>query len=165
MAFSSLLLRNGGCDKNMCSLNSNIQLLRHIPEFQHEIKSWETVTPLLNALNQIFSRVGTGKIISASILRECLAQETGRPVNNGNQWDTVELLGYLLDHCPSDLFDFETTVEYRFQVEGRGTSCPVCKKFPDPVTGSEKVLKLALLTSSSSNNLDMLLKRHFSIRN
>ena len=120
MAFSSLLLRNGGCDKNMCSLNSNIQLLRHIPEFQHEIKSWETVTPLLNAINQIFSRVGTGKIISASILRECLAQETGRPVNNGNQWDTVELLGYLLDHCPSNLFDFETTVEYRFLVQGRG---------------------------------------------
>ena len=100
----------------MCSLNSIIQLLRHIPEFQNEIKSWGTVTPLLTALNQIFSRVGTGKIISASILREHLAHETGRPINNGNQWDTVELLGYLLDHCPSNLFDLETTVEYRFLI-------------------------------------------------
>ena len=146
--FPSLLLKNGGSDKNMCSLNSNLQLLRHIPEFCNELNNWKMVNPLLQSLELILSQCGTTNLVSASTLRHHLAAVTNKPLNSGAQYDTMELFNYLLDHCPSELFSFKTSHEYRFQINGRASPCPSCKEFPRPVSGSDKILKIALPKST-----------------
>ena len=114
--FPPLLLTNGGHDKNMCSLNSNLQLLRRVPEFVALVKHSQNDNPLLNSLSSIFSKCGTSQIISASLLRQHLARVTGEPLASGIQHDTVEMLNYLLDHldCPAatNLFYFDTSFQY-----------------------------------------------------
>ena len=57
--FPPLLLRNGEADQNMCSLNSNLQLLRRVPNFISELSAWKDSSDLINALNYIFSHSGT----------------------------------------------------------------------------------------------------------
>ena len=160
--FPSLLLTNGAEDRNMCSLNSTLQLMRHIPEFLEKLKEWDNVTPLLTSLNYILSKCGTNRVISASPLREHLAKSTGRPLNDGNQYDTVELLGYLLDKCPNDLFNFSTSSDFRFNINGHPSPCPVCQQVQRPVSESDRILKISLPQSSST--LGMLLEKHFSVR-
>ena len=166
--FPPLLLTNGGHDKNMCSLNSNLQLLRHVPELVTEIKRSENDNPLIHELSNIFSRCGNSQIISASLLRRYLAQVTGEPLANGQQNDTVELLNYLLDHldCPIavNMFYFDTSFEYRFNIDSHALPCPVCKQFPQPVQSTDKILKIALPWSSSRIPLERLLQKHFSIQ-
>ena len=56
--FPSMLLKNGGSDRNMCSLNSNIQLLRHIPQFIEVIHELEDQSALfLDASSHLYKRV------------------------------------------------------------------------------------------------------------
>ena len=45
-----LLLKNGGQDKNMCSLNSILQLLQNIPEFLMELQGWSNTSAIINEL-------------------------------------------------------------------------------------------------------------------
>ena len=165
--FSSLLLKNGGKERNMCCLNSILQLLRHIPEFLIELEHWEKASPLLHELNIIPSCCGSSQPSSASRLRQLLAEATGRRLNSGNQHDTVELLGYLLNHCPSELFHFETISEYRFNVNGQPSSCPICHGIPDSIPGSDSLLRLALpqtwSNTKSALTLQTLLDRHFRV--
>ena len=166
--FPPLLLTNGGHDKNMCSLNSNLQLLRRVPEFVALVKHSQNDNPLLNSLSSIFSKCGTSQIISASLLRQHLARVTGEPLASGIQHDTVEMLNYLLDHldCPAatNLFYFDTSFQYRFNIDDHASPCPICKQLPKPVEGTDKFLKLPLPLSSTSITLDKLLKTHFSIQ-
>ena len=166
--FPPLLLTNGGHDKNMCSLNSNLQLLRRVPEFVALVKHSQNDNPLINSLSSIFSKCGTSQIISASLLRQHLARVTGEPLASGIQHDTVEMLNYLLDHldCPAatNLFYFDTSFQYRFNIDDHASPCPICKQLPKPVEGTDKFLKLPLPLSSTSITLDKLLKTHFSIQ-
>ena len=120
------------------------------------------VTPLLQSLELILSQCGTSNLVSASILRHHLAAVTKKPLNSGAQYDTMELFNYLLDHCPSELFSFNTLNEYRFQISGRASPCPSCKQFPRPVSGSDKILKLAIPKSPSPVSFEHIMKRHFS---
>ena len=147
-AFRILLLKNGGHDKNMCSLNSIIQLLRHVPEFVSEIDNMQNQSALLSVLSNLFSHCGTQSSISASLLRQLMATHVGRPIDSGVQNDTVELLNYLLDICPNEIFHFDTSTQYRFRVNGQATSCPRCKQFPGTIPGSDKILKISLPKSS-----------------
>ena len=91
-----LPLRNGHEDKNMCSLNSIIQLLRHIPEFQSQINNWQSTSEVIDSLLFIHAKQGSKSPVSAVPLRQHLANVTGRNLNSGEQQDTVELLGYLI---------------------------------------------------------------------
>ena len=123
----SLLLTNGGSDRNMCSLNSNIQLLRHVPEFIQVIHGLENQSAIMNVLSNIFHKCGTCVPLSASLLRQLLANAVQKPLDSGAQYDCVELLDHLLDICPSELFSFDTTTQYRFNIDGKATSCPSCQ--------------------------------------
>ena len=107
-----LLLKNGGENKNLCSLNSVIQLLRSIPDFCSKLINWRGSSPLIDELINIISKVGSNSCVSALELRRLLALATNNPLNSGEQQDTIELFGYLLEHCPSELFGFESRYEY-----------------------------------------------------
>ena len=161
--FPPLLLRNDKVHRNLCSLNSILQFLRHIPEFHTELTEWENTSPLLKELRQVLSKAGKKVLVSALELRKCLAQATDLPLNSGAQYDTVELFSHLLEHCPSQLFSFGTSHQYRFQIDNRASPCPTCNQFPSPIAGSDTILRLTLPTSASAIPLDDLLKRHFSI--
>ena len=160
--FPPLLLKNGGIDRNMCSLNSNVQLLRHIPEFCSDLSNWTAASPLLKTLENIFSRCGTSELVSALPLRRQLAEVTGKPLNTGAQHDTIELLSYLLDHCPSYLFSFKTKQEYQFQINNSASPCPTCKLYPPPILGSDKVLKITMSKSIHPISLSNMIMKHFS---
>merc|ERR1712148_129910 len=125
--FPPLLLKNGGGDRNMCSLNSNLQLLRHVPEFVSELISWRSVSPLLDSLHMILSKCGTLSVVSASTLRYHLEAVTNKPLNSGEQHDTMEFLNFLLDNCPNTFFSFKTSLQYRFLIDGKSSPCPTCK--------------------------------------
>ena len=128
MDLPPLLLKNGGADRNMCSLNSNIQLLRHVPEFCDEVQSSANDSALLDVLNYLLSRVGTKQVSSASMLREVLGQVSNQNrFNSGVQQDTVELLNFLLDHSHHNLFSFDTSNESKFTTNNRISPCPTCK--------------------------------------
>ena len=137
---SRLLLKNGESDRNMCSLNSNIQLLRYIPEFTSVVHSLQNDSALLSVLSNIFSQCGSNTPISASLFRQLLASQVQRPLDSGAQYDTVEILNYLLDVFPNELFHFDTSTQYRFNQNGRATSCPICKQFPGEIPGSDHCL-------------------------
>ena len=166
--FPPLLLKNDKMNRNMCSLNSNLQLLRHIPEFQSEMVKFRRISPLMDALIHILARTGTYEHLSASTLRKCLAEFTNIPdLNSGSQHDTVELLNFLLNCIPNslnDLFSFESTLQYRFHIDAHSSPCPTCGQWPKAVTAKDKILKVALPRSTSSIHLDSLLKRHFSVQ-
>ena len=167
--FPSLLLKNGGKDRNMCSLNSVLQLLRHTPEFVSELHHWKDSTQLLQILNNILTSCGSDMQRSASTLRQELAEATARPdLNSGQQLDTIEVFGYLLNFCPNHMFYIQTRSEIRFQVNGQTSSCPVCGSIPDAAPGSDTLLRLALPKSwqktSSALTLQILLDKHFQIQ-
>ena len=160
----SLLLKNSRerDDRNMCSLNSNIQLLRHIPEFTSLIASMQNESALLSVLSSIFSQCGRNIPVSASLFRQLLATQVGRPLDSGEQYDTVEILNYLLDIFPNELFHFDTSTQYRFKINGKASSCPTCKQFPREIPGSDKILKIALPNSQSRLSLQALVNESFS---
>ena len=163
-----LPLRNGPEDKNMCSLNSIIQLLRHIPEFQHQLQDWRSTSTVIDSLLFIIAKQGSKSPVSAVPLRQHLAHVTGRNLNSGEQQDTVELLGYLLNHCPSDLFSIKTLSEYRFDVNGQPSPCPACHQFLPSVTATDTFLRLTMPNSWSNENpqltLQTLIDRHFRVK-
>ena len=145
----------------MCSLNSVVQLLRHVPNFVQDLPNWQEGSELMSALSSVISNCGSPLPCSALTLRENLARSTNRDFNSGAQHDTVELLGYLLDHCPSELFYFDTSVAYQYYLNGRYAKCPTCRTVPKKVPSTQKILRLAVPNSASS--LNDLLTRHFSI--
>ena len=71
-----LLLKNGGQDKNMCSLNSVLQLLQNIQEFCTELKGWNNTSPIINELIRICCQRNRTAPISALELRRLLALAT-----------------------------------------------------------------------------------------
>ena len=160
--FPSLLLTNGGSDRNMCSLNSIIQLLRHVPEFIQVIHRLQNESAIFSVLSSLFRNCGSSVPVSASLLRQLLASEVQKPLDSGAQYDTVELLNHLLDVCPAELFSFQTTTQYRFNVGGKAASCPTCQQLPVPIHESDKILKIALPHFSSPISLQDMVKRHFS---
>ena len=111
-----LLLKNGGQDKNMCSLNSVLQLLQNIPEFCSELQGWNNSSPIINELIKICCQRNRTAPISALELRRLLALATNQPLNSGVQNDTIELFSYILDHTPSRLFCFDICYEYWFNI-------------------------------------------------
>ena len=117
-----LLLRNDKVHRNLCSLNSILQLLRHIPEFLSQLSEWKNASPILIELSQVLSKTGRNEVTSALQVRHLLAQATGQPLNSGAQYDTVELFSYLLEHCPSQLFTFSVDHQYRFRVNDHSTN-------------------------------------------
>ena len=160
-----LLLKNGGTDANMCSLNSNLQLLRHVPEYCEQIRSCENSSALVNVLNSIFSKCGSIEKSSALLLRQLLGQVANQhKFLTSAQQDTVELLDFLLDHSPQALFAFDTSLESRFFYNNHAFPCPDCKQWPKSVPGRDKILKVALPPSQNQVSLGSLLQRHFSIQ-
>ena len=158
-----LLLKNGGVHKNLCSLNSIIQILNNIPEFRSQLQELGEGSELLKELKSILSTAGANISTSGLNLRRLMAQETGIPLDSGAQHDTVELFNYLLDHIPSGLFRFQTQTEYSFGTEECPSGCPLCGRYPPPVTATQKFLKLALPTPATSPlQLEDLIERHFS---
>ena len=136
-----LLLKNGDEHRNMCSLNSNLQILRHVPEFVSNLDQHKNDSVLCNILFSILSNTGSHQHQSALLLREILANVTQRDLNSGAQNDTVELLSYILDHCPTDLFYFDTSFDYVFQdEEGYPSKCSKCNGNPASVPGTDKIL-------------------------
>ena len=152
----------------MCSLNSIVQLLRHIPEFLSQLNDWKNTSGIVDSLLNILSKQGSQFPVSALALRQQLAITTGNDLNSGAQQDTVELLGYLLNYCPHDLFLFETLSEYRFRVNGQASPCPNCHQFPPSVACEDTILRLAIPNSWTSKNstltLQTLLNRHFAVQ-
>ena len=163
---SPLLLKNGGQEANMCCLNSVLQLLRHVPEFLSELETLRETSALMNTLHSILSQCGSLQPSSALLLRDILAV-TNTDISSRGQNDSAQLLGFILNHCPSDIFDFDTSVEHRFWINNSCNPCPSCKKYPSIVPGTDKVLKLSLdLNKSDTPNpanpsLNHLLKKHF----
>ena len=155
-----LLLKNGGEHQNMCSLNSNLQLLRHVPEFISHLDQHKNDSALCNVLYSILSTTGSHQQQSALLLREILANVTQRDLNSGAQNDAVELLSYILDHCPTDLFHFDTSFDYTFHNEEG--ACPKCKGNPQSVPGTDKILKLILSKSQPNPSLNDLLEKLFA---
>ena len=100
-----LLLKNGGQDKNMCSLNSVLQLLQNIPEFCTELLGWHNTSPVINELIKILCQRNKFAPISALELRRLLALATNQPLNSGVQNDTIALFSYILDHSLSTLYN------------------------------------------------------------
>ena len=163
MTIVPLLLKNGGVDKNLCSLNSVIQILNYIPEFQSQLQELGDATDLIKELRKILSHAGSSDAISALELRRLMAQATGTPLNSGAQHDTIELFGYLLDHIPSQLFCFETCHEYSYRINNHSSGCPSCGMYPSDVLTPQKFLKLALPTHCKSPlHLEDLIQMHFS---
>ena len=160
----ALLLKNGGRERNMCSLNSIIQLLRHMPEFKVKISNLKKASPIHFILHSIISNCGTGILDSALALRGYLAQAANQPLNSGAQYDTIELFTYLLNHIPNELFQFNTTADYRFLVENRPSACPSCQQRPPSTSESDRILKIALPSTNARLSLDNLLRQHFLIR-
>ena len=66
------------------------------------------------------------------------------------------------------MFCIQTSFEFRFQVNGRASSCPVCGSLPEPAPGSDTLLRLALPKSwtktSTALTLQTLLDKHFQIQ-
>ena len=124
----------------------------------------KNTSPILFILHNIISNCGTGINDSALALRGHLAQAANQPLNSGAQYDTMELFTYLLNHIPSDLFQFDTSVEHRFLVENRPSPCPTCMQRPQSISGSDTILQIALPSSHARLSLDNLLRQHFSIQ-
>ena len=80
-----LLLKNGGQDVFMCSLNSILQLLRHIPEFMSALGNCQEDSALVSTLHSILSNCGRLQPCSALLLREILAQVTQNPRLNSKR--------------------------------------------------------------------------------
>ena len=78
-----LLLKNGGQDRNMCSLNSVLQLLQNIPEFCTELQGWNNTSAIINELIKIFCQRNEAAPTSALELRRLLAIATNQPLNSG----------------------------------------------------------------------------------
>ena len=147
----------------MCCLNSNLQILRHIPEFLEEVSTSQNDSALLNVLNYIFSRIGTFEKVSAAMLRQLLGEASNQhQLSSGAQHDTVEILSFMLDHCPNELFYFETKTESRFKLGQNSSPCPECGKMPRPVPAIHKLLQLELPQSHERQTLINLLKKAFS---
>ena len=162
-----LLLKNGGDDRNLCSLNSLIQFLHSIPEFHKDLSELGDASPIIKEIQYILSNAGSNIPISALELRRLLALESQSPLlNSGAQHDTVELLGYLLDYIPSHLFNFKLQCEYRFKINNQPCGCPDCGQFPSPVSVPQKILKLSLPPTTTRNTikLQQLFNNHFSIQ-
>ena len=138
-----LLLKNGGEDKNLCSLNSIIQLLHSIPIIHNQLLELGDASALIQELRKVISNAGSPVPISALELRRFLALASNSPLNTGAQHDTVELFTHLLDHIPSGLFNFNEQIEYRFKVNDQPSGCPTCGRFPSQVSVSQKFLKLS----------------------
>ena len=110
-------------------------------------------------------QLGTSLPVSASLLRQLLAIEVKKPLDSGEQYDTVELLNYMLNVCPSQLFSFNTSTQYRYRISGQLTSCPNCGQYPDVEYGSDKILKIPLLKSQKGLSLQHLIRQAFSPKN
>ena len=151
----------------MCSLNSIVQLLRHIPEFVNQLNHWNDISDVTNSLIYILSQEGSQFPVSALQLRQDLANTHGRNLNSGEQQDTVELIGFLLEHCPNSLFVFETGPEQRFKVNGQPSPCPECQQFPPLVSTPDTFLRLVLPSSwnhqTSPLTLQNVLNWHFRV--
>ena len=151
----------------MCSLNSIVQLLRHIPEFVNQLNNWNHISDITNSLIYIFSQQGSESPVSAIRLRQHLANTTGNDLNSGEQQDTIELLGFLLEHCPNNLFVFEAVSEYRFKVNGQPSPCPDCHQYPPSVSTPDTFLRLAIPGSWDRKlpplTLQTVLNRHFRV--
>ena len=65
LTLTPLLLKNGGNERNMCSLNSNLQLLRHIPELMVELNNRQNESALLSTLHSILKTCGNLQTSSA----------------------------------------------------------------------------------------------------
>ena len=128
LTFPPLRLKNGGQEQNMCSLNSNLQLLRHVPEFKNHLENFFGISEFVNTLHNILLKCGSYELHSALPLRRILSIITQRDLNSGAQHDTVELMGYILNHCPNELFHFETSLEHKFRIDGQDANCPSCPK-------------------------------------
>ena len=155
----------------MCSLNSIVQLLRHIPEFVNQLNNWNHISDVTNSLIFILSKQGSQSPVSALRLRQDLANIHGSSLNSGEQQDPVELLGFLLEHehkhCPNSLFVFETGPEQRFKVNGQPSPCPECQQFPPLRSTPDTFLRLDLLNSwnhqTSPLTLQHVLNWHFRV--
>ena len=159
-----LLLKNGGQDKNMCSLNSVLQLLQNIPKFLTELRGWSNTSAIINELIHIFSQRNKTAPISALELRRLLALATNQPLNSGVQNDTIELFSYILDHTPRRLFCFDLCYEYTFDINQNALACPSCNDcnlLPSSMSSPNKFLKISLPTAGSFE-LEDLIKEHFS---
>ena len=158
-----LLLRNDKVHRNLCSLNSILQLLRHIPEFLSQLSEWKNASPILNELSQVLSKTGRNEVTSALQVRHLLAQATGQPLNSGAQYDTVELFSFLLEHCPSELFTFSVDHQYRFRVNDRTSPCPTCHQYPPSFPSTDTILKVAIPESRVAIPLQDWIEQHFAI--
>ena len=150
-----ILLCNGGVNKNMCSLNSVLQLLGNIQEFCAQVQEWKNTSLLINELIDILCKRDKAAPRSALELRRLLALAANTPLNSGIQQDTVELFGFLLDHVPNGLFCFRLSYEY--------TACPSCKTKPVQTSSPQKFLRV-VLPGHGSFQLEDLLKRQFSFQ-
>ena len=158
-----LLLRNDKVHRNLCSLNSILQLLRHIPEFLSQLSEWKNASAILNELSQVLSKTGRNEVTSALQVRHLLAQATGQPLNSGAQYDTVELFSFLLEHCPSQMFMFSVDHQYRFRVNDRTSPCPTCHQYPPSFPSTDTILKVAIPESRVAIPLQDWIEQHFAI--
>ena len=162
-SITPLLLKNGGPDKNMCSLNSVLQSLQNIPEFCTELLGWKNTSAIIDELIKIICQRNQTAPISALELRRLLALATNQPLNSGVQNDTIELFSYILDHTPSRLFCFDIRYEYWFNIDENPSACPSCNMLPTSMSLSDKLLKISL-PSAGSFNLEDLIKKHFAVQ-
>ena len=136
MAFQpplALLLKNGGQERNMCFLNSIVQILRHVPEFVAELQTQASASPVLNCLYALYSNCGTDEEISALPLRRQIATATGTDINSGQQQDAIEVLGYILNLGSTNLFQFEYVTQYRFWINNQASPFPQDRSFNIPI--------------------------------
>ena len=152
----------------MCFLNSIVQILRQVPEYLNELETLRITSQALNSLHMLYQNCGSNNPVSAMPFRQQLANATRKNINSGGQHDVMEILGFILNLRPTNIFRFHYRYECRFIVNNQAACCPICKTNPMPPPDDDIVLKLPLPKSwnnqSSPLTLQNLLNRHFQIR-
>ena len=109
MAPISLRNNTSYSEKNLCFVNSSLQLLNSIREFR-EIFTSESYkkyaigkTPISNEISRLFMYGGKGPA-SASALRHLVASKSEHPsLANGSQQDIVEFMEILIQKIRKEL--------------------------------------------------------------
>ena len=142
--FSALLLQNDirGPDKNLCFVNSTLQILRVVPEFRQRLFGNHFQVLLKN----ILEKEGTGYSVSASPVRRLLGKSILQYASNAQQ-DAAEFLQHLfveVDVSCRKLFELKFRKDSKFFHGTALGPCPFCQRFPN-----SKIDKLDIVVLSN----------------
>ena len=164
--------------RNLCFVNSAIQLLHSIPEIRNYIKhleyNLEFDLPVCMELKRIFKSEGK-LVVSGAELRKLIGQSSGRlDMSDGSQQDIMEFHNLLLNVIEEELLIGGDLDGLRLMNKFSGkeknekkfinTTLGACKKGHFARTEEEnfKVIKLTVPASSKEISLNNMIYNHYS---